>query len=250
MPASPGSTRAPAELSASRASLLSAGGSSAIPSWLHIHSSIAPAAKTPPSSAYSTLPSILQATVGSSPPAGSGTPSPTCASTKTPVPEVAFTRPGSTQAAPARAACWSTVWPRKGARRASSRASGCRARRRCRASRAARPSGSRTSRRAARRRLRACRSAGAGSARRWPVRWRSRAEPVAEEGVDGAHPQPCPPPGPSCTSSLCPQQPGQLGGGEVWIEGQAAELLDFVLLSRRARRGSPASACPARRRSG
>src|ERR1700745_3865142 len=67
IPASPGRTRAPAELSASRASSLSAGGSSAMPSWLHIHSSIAPAAKTPPSRAYSTCPSIPQGTGGQQP---------------------------------------------------------------------------------------------------------------------------------------------------------------------------------------
>src|SRR6476619_3614587 len=64
MPARPGSTLAPAEVSASRASLLSSGGLSAMPSWVHIHSSIAPAANTPPSSAYSSLPSMLQATGG------------------------------------------------------------------------------------------------------------------------------------------------------------------------------------------
>ena len=86
MPASPGSTRAPPASSASRASSPSAGGSSATPSSAHIHSSIAPAANTPPSIAYSMLPSMLQATVGSRPPAGCGTSSPTWARTNTPVP--------------------------------------------------------------------------------------------------------------------------------------------------------------------
>ena len=58
---------------------------------------------------------MLQATVGSRPPGGSvGTSSPTWASTNTPVPYVAFTRPGTTQPAPARAACWSTTRPRSG----------------------------------------------------------------------------------------------------------------------------------------
>ena len=72
IPASPGSTRAPPESSASRASSPSAGGSAATPSSRQSHSSIAPAANTPPSSAYSMRPAIVQATVGSSPPAGRG----------------------------------------------------------------------------------------------------------------------------------------------------------------------------------
>ena len=73
MPARPGSTRTPPPSSASRASSARAAGRSATPSSRHIHSSIAPAANTPPSIAYSTWPSTLQATVGSSPPAGRGT---------------------------------------------------------------------------------------------------------------------------------------------------------------------------------
>ena len=85
-PARPGSTRAPPLSSAARASSVSAAGFSAIPSSRHIHSSIAPAANTPPSIAYSMRPSMRQATVGSSPPDGSGTWSPTWPSTKTPVP--------------------------------------------------------------------------------------------------------------------------------------------------------------------
>jgi hypothetical protein len=61
-------------------------GSAARPSSRHIQSSIAPAAKTPPSIAYSIRSPIRHATVGSRPPAGRGTSSPTWPRMKTPVP--------------------------------------------------------------------------------------------------------------------------------------------------------------------
>ena len=52
--------------------------------------------------------------MGKSPPPGDGRSSPACASTNTPVPYVALTRPGRTQPAPASAACWSTHRARNG----------------------------------------------------------------------------------------------------------------------------------------
>jgi len=104
-PASAGSTRTPPSSSTAAAAAASAGGSSASPRSRLSHSSSAPAVNTPPSSAHSTSPLTLHATVGSSPPPGDGRSVPAWASTNTPVPYVALTNPDRTQPAPASAAC-------------------------------------------------------------------------------------------------------------------------------------------------
>ena len=105
----------------------------------------------------------------------------------------------------------------------------CRARRPCRESRAARPSGTpKISQR---------RSSKPGPVDPLQLRPRggrgvggeARAEPVAEERVDRAHPQPAVVAG-LLDVVVVAQQPGELGGGEVGVEGQPAELLDLVLL--------------------
>src|SRR2546423_1725478 len=70
----------------SAAAAPSAGGSEASPRPRLSPSSSAPAVNPPPSIAHSVLPATRQATVGSSPPLGSGRSSPACASTNTPVP--------------------------------------------------------------------------------------------------------------------------------------------------------------------
>ena len=85
-PLSAGRTRTPPLSGTVAASAASAAGSLASPSSPLSHSSSAPAVNTPPSRAYSTRPSIPQATVGSSAPRGSMRSAPVCASTKTPVP--------------------------------------------------------------------------------------------------------------------------------------------------------------------
>src|SRR4029077_12625291 len=57
------------------------------------------------------------------------------------------------------------------------------------------------------------------------------AEPVAEERVHGPHPQPAGIAG-LLDVVVVLEKPGELGGGEVGVEGEAAELLDLVLAIR------------------
>ena len=170
---------------------------------------------------------MLQAIVGSSPPAGSGTSAPTCARTKTPVPYVAFTLPGPRRR-PRRAPPAGRRSARTGAARpASSDARARRGRRRCRGPRAARPAG--------RRKLA---EPGVEAGRVDPLELGPRggrgvggeacAEAVAEERVHRPHPQ-----GASLAGALdllgVLEQPGELRGGEVGVEGQPARRLDLLL---------------------
>ncbi len=57
----------------------------------------------------------------------------------------------------------------------------------------------------------------------------ARAEPVAEERVDGPHAQGAGVAG-ALHAVVVLEQPGELGGGEVGVEGQAAALLDLRLV--------------------
>jgi hypothetical protein len=59
----------------------------------------------------------------------------------------------------------------------------------------------------------------------------ARAEPVAEERVDRAHAQGAGVSRP-LDALLALEQPGELGGGEVGVEGQPAQLADLVLVLR------------------
>ena len=75
------------------------------------------------------------------------------------------------------------------------------------------------------------------------------AEAVAEERVDRPHPQ-RPRLAALCTTSSCSSSQASLRGREVGVERQPAAALDLLLAGRRGGRAPPASACPARRRSG
>ena len=100
-----------------------------------------------------------------------------------------MTRPGSTQAAPTRAACWSTTWPRSGELdRPALVGEGSGALRRCPGPRAGPRAGSEDLAEAlveagGAELVKLCARGGRG------VGGEPRAEAVAEEGVDGAHPQ-------------------------------------------------------------
>ena len=249
-PPAPGSTCAPPESAASRASSPSAGGSAATPSSRQSHSSIAPAANTPPSSAYSVRPAIVQATVGSSPPAGLGDLLADVREHEHPGPVGGL----------------HTAWndgARSGERRllvdglaAQPQLGGP-----ARVSQRAELAGGLANLRQDLERHAECRAQrgieGAGRVdalqlgprRGGRVGGEPGSEAVAEERVDRAHPQGA---GVARGRHLVGvlEQPGELGGGEVRVVGKPARLLDLLLVGLPAGRAPPASACPARRRSG
>ena len=223
----------------------SAGGLSAIPSSRHIHSSIAPAANTPPSIAYSIRPSIRHATVGRRPPRRARRDSRRVPEHEHPRAVGGLHAAGAHAAAPASAACWSTTWPHS---RSSAGQESCR-------SAPSSPAVSRTS---------GSTSGGTpnsshrrsskpgvprvelGARRGGVVGGEARAEPVAQERVDRAHAERAGVARPLATALLVLEQPRELRGGEVRVEGQPAERLDLLLVpSPRSGRAPPASACPA-----
>ena len=168
----------------------------------HIHSSIAPAAKTPPSSAYSISPSMRQATVGSSPPGGlrhaarrrGRARRRRCRRSPSP-------GPGTTQPAPGeRRLLVDDLAAQRQLDRPARHAAACRARPPCRGSRGSTSIGTPKHLAAGTGRspgvpsalqLRARRGGGVGG--------EAGAEPVAEERVDGAHPQRARPRAPAAT---------------------------------------------------
>ena len=102
------------------------------------------------------------------------------------------------------------------------------ARRPCRAPRAA-PRAARRRARTARGRSRACRARAAACARRWRHRWRSR-RPGGRTGTSRRCPcAACPASRARCDRVVVLEQPGELRGREVGVEGQAAAALDLLL---------------------
>ena len=183
-----------------------------MPSWLHIHSSIAPAAKTPPSSAYSTLPSMLQATVGSRPPAGSGTLLPDVGEHEHPGPVGRLHAARLDARGPGQGGLLvddlATEGQLDGPALVFERAEIARGV----TDLGQRPrSGFRRSRRDARRSSPACRCAAAGSATRWPARSRTRRR-GGRRGRSRRSPSAACASSRAClTSSLWRKQPGELG---------------------------------------
>ena len=232
IPASPGSTRAPPESSASRASSPSAAGSAATPSSRHSHSSIAPAANTPPSSAYSVRPAIVQATVGSRPPAGRRDLLADVREHEHPGPVGGLDPAGNDGAGSGERRLLVDGLPAQAQLGRPARV----------ASVPSSPAVSRSSRQhlgrdAERRAQRGVEGAGRvdalqlGPGRGGRVGGEPGAQAIAEERVDRAHPQGA---GVARGRHLVGvlQQPGELGGGEVGIVGKAARLLDRLLVAR------------------